>query len=952
MPLSTQLRQIWTGSICRRLMLSLCGLIAVVMAIFVYQVSEKQWKLLIQQNKERCLLLAETLAATSANQILANDSIGLMETVRATRNHPDLLYVMVMDPNGMVLAHSNSYEVGEKVTDKASLSLLNAPVHTHEVASRLPGTHISAPIRSGGKLLGWVRIGMGYERYITALRSIFWQGLVFTLSAFGLAALLISMIGRNLAKGLNTLTAKTERVAAGEINVRIAVKSDDELGALSVAFNHMAEALDKSQHNFRANEQELKRVLMNLPVPILIRMPDGVISFANDAALKTLNIDAEEAQDGQIFFPHWRFIHPNGKAMSPEEIPVIRAMQTKQPVSGHMLGVIPQGATEPRWLHLNAYPELDVDSNVSRVVVAFLDLTDLRRAEERLTQLSAAVEQSPVSVFITDTSGSIRYVNPAFCTFTGFQQEEVIGRNPRIMSGGETPAEDYVRLWQTIKIGEVWHGTLHNKRKDGTRMWAETSIAPIRSAGGAITQFVCIQQDITARKEAEERVEFLAHHDILTGLPNRMMGKERMQWAMAQADRSNGKAALMFLDLDGFKRINDTLGHGAGDSLLKEVSERLRSCMRRTDTIARQGGDEFLLMLSGIRARSDAITPATTLLEHIARPYHIDGHELTVSGSLGIAIYPDDGKDWETLLQIADAAMYSAKEGGRNRYRFSNGQGSGSIAELPLAQANSPNALLRSDYALHYHPRINHKNGLVAGFASQLMWNSPDQGLILFDPATLSDTHEGQDVTVSTWALREACHHAATWQTAGGRPITVTLGVSGAFLHNKEMLAIIIHALAESGLDPACLELEISNAILGAGDAHAAAVLGQIKALGVTLVISMSAPSFSDFEDLKKYKPDKIKFEAQAVGELLNSSGDTPFLATLLQTAHDLGMAAIAEGVDNETVLRAVLEHDCDLGQGLHYAPAMPFEETAAYLQHFHLKQEAGDVRQDAVKHA
>jgi diguanylate cyclase (GGDEF)-like protein/PAS domain S-box-containing protein len=569
-----------------------------------------------------------------------------------------------------------------------------------------------------------------------------------------------------------------------------------------------------------------------------------------------------------------------------------------------------------------------------------------------LTQLSAAVEQSPVSVFITDTNGSIRYVNPAFCISTGFRQEEVIGRNPRIMSGGETPDEEYAKLWQTIKDGDVWHGTLHNKRKDGTRMWVETNIAPIRSTGGGITQFVCIQQDITARKEAEERVEFLAHHDTLTGLPNRMMGKERMQWAMAQADRSKSKAALMFLDLDGFKRINDTLGHGTGDSLLKEVAERLLKCMRRTDTIARQGGDEFLLMLSGIRERNDTITPATTLLEHIARPYHIDGHELTVSGSLGIAIYPEDGQDWETLLHVADTAMYSAKESGRNTYRFSNGQGPGSIAEMPLPQSNSPNALLRCDYVLHYHPRIDCKNGFVAGFATQLLWDSPEKGLISPDASALSETLDGQNVTLSTWMLREACRHAATWQTAGGRPITVATSIPATLLHNKNILATIIQALAESGLDPAYLELEISNDLLSAGDTNVAKAMGQIKALGVTLIVTMSAPSFSDFEDLKKFKPDKIKLASQAVGELLSGSSDTPFLVTLLQTAHDLGMAVIAEGVDNETILNAVLKHEYDLGQGAYYAPAMPFEETAAFLRDFQAPQDADDIHQDAIKQA
>ncbi|MEJ2228083.1 MAG: diguanylate cyclase [Alphaproteobacteria bacterium] len=851
-----------------------------------------------------------------------------------------------------MLAHSNPYKVGFKATDKVSLALLKSPPRAHEVDSPLSGIHIAVPIRASNRMIGWVRIGMGQERSKEALTSISWQGVFYTVSAIVLATLLISMVGRGLVKGLNSLATMTERVAAGEINARVAMKRDDELGALSAAFDSMAEALDRSNYNFRVKEKEMQQVLTKLPVPIIIRMPDGVISYANEAARKTLNIDPDDAKSGQIFFPHWRFIHPNGTTMPPEEIPVIRAMHTKQPVSGHMLGVIPQGATEPRWLHLNAYPELDIDGNVSRVLVAFLDLTDLKRAEERLKQLSAAVEQSPVSVFITNTDGAIRYVNPAFCTFTGFHQEEVLGRNPRILKGGDTSADDYAKLWQTIQGGEVWHGKLHNKRKNGTLMWAETIIAPIRSSGDIVTQFVCIQQDITARKEAEERVEFLAHHDNLTGLPNRMMGKERMQWAMAQADRANGKAALMFLDLDGFKGINDTQGHGTGDGLLKEVAERLKKCMRRTDTIARQGGDEFLLMLGGIRERNDAITPAVTILEKIASPYYIDGHTLTISVSVGIAVYPDDGHDWDTLLKKADSAMYTAKESGRNTYRFFSEQPQTNIAEIPRKQNNSSSALLQSEYMLHYQPCIDLKNSRVAGFMTQLLWNSPELGLVSPDAAALGEQgeqHNAQAMSISIWALREACRHGATWQTAGGRPISVAVSVPTILLRSYTLLPTILQALAESGLDPACLELEISGAALTSGDSVIEMTVGQIKALGTGLTISMSAPGFSDLTYLKKFKPDKLIVKASALGA---SHDGASFWATLLQSAHDLGVAVIAEGVDDKAALDSAMQNACDLGQGLHYARAMPFEETAAYLRDFKSSPEISADRQDAVKHA
>lgn len=309
-------------------------------------------------------------------------------------------------------------------------------------------------------------------------------------------------------------------------------------------------------------------------------------------------------------------------------------------------------------------------------------LTERRRADA-LSHLSATVEQSPLPIFITGLTGVIGYVNPAFCAETGYAAGEVLGRTPDILSGGA--AAEYASLWDTVKSGKSWRGTMRNKRKDGALRWVETTISPIHDANGDITQFVWFQQDVTARKETEDRVHFLALHDTLTGLPNRRLCRDKMARAMRLARLEQAKVVLMFLDLDGFKYVNDTFGHTAGDALLSHVAQRLRNCVRETDSVARHGGDEFLITLTDVR-NSDMIVPrARLILEQLARPFFVGGQELSVSGSLGIAIYPDDGKDWETLLRKADLAMYAAKEAGRNRYRFFN-----EAASLALSQQGPP----------------------------------------------------------------------------------------------------------------------------------------------------------------------------------------------------------------------------------------------------------------------
>jgi diguanylate cyclase (GGDEF)-like protein/PAS domain S-box-containing protein len=578
-------------------------------------------------------------------------------------------------------------------------------------------------------------------------------------------------------------------------------------------------------------------------------------------------------------------------------------------------------------------PELDQEGKVTSVLSISRDITERIRMTDSLRQLSAAVEQSPVSVLITDINGAIEYVNPEFCANSGYMAPEVLGKNPRILRDNAMSQEEYAVLWDTIKAGNAWHGTFHNQRKDGTRHWDEAIIAPIRDVSGAITQFVGIQQDITARKKAEERVEFLANHDALTGLPNRLLGKDRMERAMEYANHFQCKTALLFLDLDGFKCINDSLGHGVGDELLNAVAARLQLCVRKSDTIARQGGDEFLVSLANVHDAEAVTTVALSVREHMRRPFLIQGHELAVSVSIGIAVYPDDGRDWDTLFKKADLAMYSAKEAGRNTYRFFTQQMNADADEYLRLRNSLQHALDRQEFVLHYQPQINLRTGQVSGVEALIRWNSPELGLVLPGRFIPLAEDSGLIIPIGEWVLKEACRQAAAWRQAGMPRLLMAVNLSAVQFKRGDMLSSVKDALAKSTLDPACLELEMTESILIKDTAAVLATVQQLKAMGIKLSIDDFGTGYSSLSYLTRFNADKVKIDQSFVRNIVTDTNSDVIVSTIVHMAQRLGLTTIAEGVEDEGMLKTLRHHDCDEVQGYYYARPMPAEQVSVFLK-------------------
>jgi diguanylate cyclase (GGDEF)-like protein len=402
---------------------------------------------------------------------------------------------------------------------------------------------------------------------------------------------------------------------------------------------------------------------------------------------------------------------------------------------------------------------------------------------------------------------------------------------------------------------------------------------------------------------------------------------------MAFADRAHHKVALVFLDLDNFKTVNDSLGHTVGDALLRAVAMRLRESVRETDTISRQGGDEFLVVLGEV-ADADAVAAiAMKILDHVAAPFSIDGQELGASVSAGIAVYPDDGADFDTLLKKADTAMYHAKEAGRNTYRFYTGQMNVDALEHLRIQSALRRAIDNHEFLLHYQPQVELASGRVVGVEALVRWNHPEMGLV--PPARFIPIAEasGMIVAIGDWVLHEACRQAAAWQHDGFADLVVAVNLSAVQFRRSDLEQAVLHALAGSGLPPASLELELTESIMIEDAENVLGTVRRLKALGVKLSIDDFGTGYSSLAYLKRFPVDKLKIDRSFVHDMIKDADDSAIVRSIIQLARTMNLRTIAEGVEEESVVQHLRIHHCDEGQGYFFARPMPAAEMLAFLK-------------------
>jgi len=559
------------------------------------------------------------------------------------------------------------------------------------------------------------------------------------------------------------------------------------------------------------------------------------------------------------------------------------------------------------------------------------EIAERERTEENLRKLSRAVEQSANAVVITDREGIIEYVNPWFTRITGYTPQEVLGKTPRVLKSGETHPETYKRLWETITTGKEWTGELHNTKKNGELYWCLEVISPLKDDDGNITHFVAVTEDISERKQTEQTIRHLAFHDPLTGLPNRRLFNDRLQQATARRHRKDNAFALMLLDLDRFKTVNDTLGHDIGDALLKAVAARLLGCTREGDTLARMGGDEFALIALEVGQPEDMARMAKKLIDVLKEPFVLSGHELYVTTSMGVTLYPNDATDADALVKNADIALYRAKDLGRNNFQFFTGDMNAAMMQRLRLESAMRGASERNEFMLQYQPQVDATSGVIHGTEALIRWRHPEYGMISPGQFIPLAEETGMIVQIGEWILRTACTQAKAWQQAG-RPMRVAVNLSARQFHQGDLAETVAHILKELDLPAELLEVELTEGILMEDTAQTTAVLVKLHEMGVQISIDDFGTGYSSLSYLKRLPIQILKIDQTFVRDIHTDSDDRAIVTAVIALAHSMKLKVVAEGVETPEQQAFLKEHACDMMQGYLFSRPVSGDEVLALM--------------------
>ncbi len=558
-----------------------------------------------------------------------------------------------------------------------------------------------------------------------------------------------------------------------------------------------------------------------------------------------------------------------------------------------------------------AYRNEQGKENVWAIVT---DISERKEHEKKLLLLASVFENTIEGIAITDERAVIQEVNPGFTSITGYTADEVVGKNPRILKSAHHEPEFYQKMWQQLATKGVWSGEIWNRRKDGEAYPERLSINAIKDSQGKTTHYVSVFYDITDIKRGEDQIRYLAYHDALTDLPNKQLFNDRLETALAHNRRIKTKAAVLFLDIDNFKNINDSLGHNIGDDFLQHAAKALGHCLREEDTIARVGGDEFLILLPEISSEGDAFEVAQRVLDTFARPFEISQNELYASISIGISLFPSDATDAQTMVKNAELAMYRAKHVGKNNYRLYFESMNKEVTRRVELENSLRRALDRNEFELYYQPKIDIKTGAIDGCEALVRWRKNEQ---LVSPTEFIPLAEetGLIVPIGEWVLRTACLQARKWQMEG-HVVKIAVNLSPRQFQQQNLVTLIAEVLRETGLPPTLLELEVTEGIVMENVDVAISTLNLLREWGISFAIDDFGTGYSSLQYLKQLPLDALKIDRAFIKDLPGNQEDAAIAAATLSMAHSLGLKVVAEGVETTDQLEFLKKYNCEIAQG------------------------------------
>ena len=671
-------------------------------------------------------------------------------------------------------------------------------------------------------------------------------------------------------------------------------------------------ALAESEQRYRALVERMREGLLQVD-------NDDRIEFVNPRYCELVGYSREELL-GQIAYEFLAF---------PDDHELIRKKnaERRNGVSDQYEIRVRRKSGEVIWVEIGVAPVLDANGTVIGSIGVHDDVTARKLGETALRESEARyrlmAENSTDMISRHALDGTNLYISPACTALLGYEPAQLTGLS--CYDFIHPLDQSYLAEAQSRMLAESIPATVSYRilHKNGSYVWFETTSRPLSSSDGGIREVIAVSRDISERKQVEEQIEYQAYHDALTGLPNRLLFKDRLTVALAHARRQRRPLAVMFLDLDHFKLVNDTLGHSTGDQLLKVVAQRLQESLREEDTIARMGGDEFTVLLSRLNGTEDAVMVATKLLETIAQPISVDGQELFITTSIGIAICPNDGENAEILLKNADNAMYRAKEIGRSSYQLCTPAMNIRALERLALENSLRRALERDEFVIHYQPQISLATGAIVGMEALLRWQRPDHGIV--SPATFIPVAEDTRmiVEIGAWVLREACVQAKRWHD-GHYPLTrMAVNLSPRQFQHGDLKKTIAEALDHAGLDPHFLELEITEGTAMQNTERTVATLTSLREMGVMISIDDFGTGHSSLNYLRSFPIDSVKLDQTFVHEIEASHRDRAIVSAVISMAHGLGLRVTAEGVETQAQLDFLREEGCDDVQGFYFSAAV-----------------------------
>ncbi|MES2538324.1 MAG: EAL domain-containing protein [Pseudomonadota bacterium] len=744
---------------------------------------------------------------------------------------------------------------------------------------------------------------------------------------------LVFFVARQIALPIRNLARVAEDVRrSGDYTLRSSWRSEDEIGRLVTGFNGMLLQLD----SHRIAQQELvavasaaqaqRELVEAIPIPLLVTsIPTHRVLHANHTARGWLN--------GKEDDPWVTGMTPASRAHFFQQL--------------SDLGVVDEfevrwtGGERPIWALVSA--RRIVYQGESAVLTTFTPIGQMKQMEVRLELWAKVFEASSEGIVVMNTTGKILTVNPSFCRSTSFEKHVLVGTDARLLLSDRNDGDLFETLRYNASTKGSWQGEVWVKRKHNEVYPVWLVMNAVRDAHGEITHYIASSLDISERKASEKQIQYLAHHDALTGLPNRFVSAERLQISIQQARRTGAKVAVLFVDLDRFKNINDSLGHHVGDGLLCSVANRLSKIVREGDTVSRLGGDEFVIILTNVAsAEKVGKFVERRLIPAMQAPHQIDGLELYISCSIGIALCPDDGEDIDGLMRHADTAMYQAKKVGRNNAQFFTPELNERVMKHLHLESDLRHAIERDELILYYQPRIASDGVHLAGVESLIRWRHATEGIILPGSFVSLAEESGLIVPIGAWAIREACRQHAEWRDNGLGEIPVSVNLSAVQLKEGSLVRTLREVLAEFRIGEGQIELELTESILMDNVTDTIAILKEIKELGFSLSIDDFGTGYSSLNYLYRFPIDKLKIDRSFIQNIDVAPQNMAVTRAIIGLGHTLGLGVVAEGVEHESDVTILRNMGCDEFQGFYFARPMPADAFEQWLHAERARRETG----------